>query len=137
MEGLTDINTHSLDFVYRMEIQAQLDTLITGQKEIQHDVKNLRQGLNNLQAAQARMEDYLHNDPETGKRGVINMVFEHNEFIGDLKSKEVIQDVAALKKEVSEIKTREKVLEGKRSVITFVLGAAGSFIFWLLKILVT
>lgn len=136
MEGLTDINTHSLDFVLRMEIQAQLDTLITGQKEIQHDVKNLRQGLNNLQAAQARMEDYLHNDPETGKRGVINMVFEHNEFIGDLKSKEVIQDVANLKKEVSEIKTREKVLDGKRSVITIVLGAAGSFIFWLLKILV-
>ena len=136
MEGLTDINTHSLDFVLRMEIQEQLKEIIVSQKAIQHDVNNLRQGVNNLHVAQKRIEDYLHNDPETGKRGVVNMVFEHNEFINDIKSKEIIEDVAELKKEVSEIKTREKVLEGKRGVWTIVLGGIGSFLFWLFKFLI-
>lgn len=137
MEGHINHYPDALDLVLRMEIHEQLKEIISSQKTIQHDVNNIRQGLNNVQSAQKRIEDYLHNDPETGKRGVVNMVFEHNEFIGDMKSKEVIQDVAALKKEVSEIKTREKVMEGKRSVWTLVLGAIGSFIFWLFKTLVT
>ena len=136
MEGLIDFNYNSLDLVLRMEIQEQLTVIAKGQEKIQHDVNNIRQGLNNVQAAQARIEDYLHNDPETGKRGVVNMVFEHNEFIGDMKSREVLKDVAELKKDVNEIKTREKVMEGKRGVWTIVLGAIGSFIFWLFKTLV-
>jgi len=136
MEGLVDFNINSLDLVLRMEIQEQLTVIAKGQEKIQHDVNNIRQGLNNVQAAQARIEDYLHNDPETGKRGVVNMVFEHNEFIGDMKSREVLKDVAELKKDVNEIKTREKVMEGKRGVWTIVFGAVGSFIFWLLKTMV-
>ena len=136
MEGLINTNLDSLDLFLRMEIQEQLTGIAKGQEKIQHDVNNIRQGLNNVQAAQQRIEDYLHNDPETGKRGVVNMVFEHNEFIGDMKSKEILKDVADLKKDVSEIKTREKVMEGKRGVWTIVLGAIGSFIFWLFKTLV-
>ena len=137
MERLVDFNYNSLDLVFRMEIQEQLTTLIEGNKTIQHDVNNIRQGLNNCQIAISRIESYLHNDPATGRDGLVKQVEIHHNVFNEIKSKEVFDRIDQVEDRVDKIEEREKVEKGKKAVWSTVYGFIGGGLLWLAKILLT
>lgn len=148
MEGLTDINTHSLDFVLRMEIQEQLKEISTNIAKIDakfeekfkifdNDLKGVRQGVNNLQTAQSRIENYLHNDPATGQEGLVKKVDIHHNVFNEIKTKEVFERIDKVEERVDKIEENEKIEKGKKALLNTIFGVIGGGIVWLIKVFLT
>ena len=148
MEGLTDINTHSLDFVLRMEIQEQLKEISTNIAKIDakfeekfkifdNDLKGVRHGVNNLQTAQSRIENYLHNDPATGQDGLVKKVDIHHNVFNEIKTKEVFERIDKVEERVDKIEENEKIEKGKKALLNTIFGVIGGGIVWLIKVFLT
>lgn len=116
---------------------SQIDTKFEERfKTIDHDLKGVRQGLNNLQTAQTRIENYLHNDPATGQDGLVKKVDIHHNVLNEIKTKEVFERIDKVEERVDKIEENDKIEKGKKALLNTIFGFVGGGLVWLLKILI-
>lgn len=131
-----------------MEIQDQLKEISTNIAKIDakfeekfkifdHDLKGVRQGVNNLQTAQTRIENYLHNDPATGQEGLVRKVDIHHNVFNEIKTKEVFERIDRVEDRVDKIEENDKIEKGKKALLNTIFGFIGGGLAWVLKLLLT